>query len=305
MRKKDILYCLLGDVARTYIDSRTLQKKIDLLDEQIDIDTQLLALTKDRLHAGVASQFPDLEQYAALQGTKTQRLLLEIDFKQTVNRLALLLGQNPEDFTLDDGHHNVPMSTKELKVGLPSDLLRRRPDIRRAEMLLRSATESVGAAVAQWFPRFSLLGSAGQVSNHLSKWLSCGSFGWSIGPSINWPIITFGRIKFKVDETKSVERQALLGYGQSVIKALGDVENALVAYFKNTERLRILERKLSAIAQERDVMQSLLGSGLGNQTDVLIAQKNYLAIAVELTDAQQAISTALVATYKALGGDWE
>ncbi|MFA6526999.1 MAG: efflux transporter outer membrane subunit [Candidatus Babeliales bacterium] len=301
---RDVYVILLSDVARTYIDCRTFQKKIALIDQQIEIDTQLLKLTGDRFDAGIASKPPDLNALATLHESKNQRIILEIHFKQAVNRLALLLGQNPEEFSLDEGKHHVPQSTKTLNPGLPSQLLQRRPDIRRAEMLLKAATESVGAAVAQYFPSFSLLGDSGLESNKISKWLSSGSFSWSIGPSVRWPIITFGRIKFKIDETKSVERQALLSYGQSVINALGDVENAMVAYFKGKDRVQELEEKLSAADKEHALTKALLESGLTNKTEVLLAHKNYLTIALDVTDAQQEESLALITAYKALGGGW-
>jgi NodT family efflux transporter outer membrane factor (OMF) lipoprotein len=301
---RDVYIILLGDVAKTYIDIRTLQKKIDLTQQQIDINTKLLFLTKDRLQSGVASEIPDTEQQAALDDSKSQLVLLQTSFKQAVNQMAVLLGENPEQFVLQPGKHTVPESKKTLGIGLPSELLRRRPDIRKAESLLTAAVEYVGQAIADWFPSFSLLGSIGTQVNKIPNLFTNGSISWSIGPSLRLPILTFGRIKFNVQAKKSAQQQALLAYGQSVVTALGDVENSLVAYFNEKDRKNIIEEKLFAVTRERDLVSSLFQSGLDNQTDYLQAEKNRIAAELTLTDVKQSVSTALVSVYKALGGGW-
>src|SRR5579872_6556732 len=169
------------------------KKKIDLLDQQIALDTRLLVLTHDRFYSGVDSKIPDVQQQADLDESKNQRVTLITDLKQTINGLAVLLGQNPEEFVFkNQKKYYVPTSKKQLAVGLPSDLLRRRPDIRQAERLLASSTETVGHAMAEWFPSFSLLGSANPETNKFSTLFGHASTTWSFGPSVTWPIITFG-----------------------------------------------------------------------------------------------------------------
>jgi NodT family efflux transporter outer membrane factor (OMF) lipoprotein len=301
---RDVYIMLLGDVARTYVDIRRLQKKIDLLQQQVDINTKLLFLTKDRLQSGIASEIPDVEQLAELDESKSQLVLLQTSFKQSVNRLAVLLGENPEQFVLQPGEHKVPQSNKPLGIGLPSDLLRRRPDIRKAESLLAASVEYVGQAVADWFPSFSLLGSAHTQVNKIPNLFTKGSITWSIGPSVSVPILTFGRIQFNVQAKKSAQQQALLAYGQSIVAALGDVENWLVSYFNEKDRKRILEEKLSAATRERDLVDSLFQSGLDNQTQYLLAEKNRITIELELTGVEQSVSTSLISVYKSLGGGW-
>jgi len=321
---RDIYIILLSDVAKAYIDTRALQKKIDLIDQQIALDTDLLSLTHDRFYSGVDSKIPDVDQQAALDESKNQRLSLLIEFKQTVNGLAILLGQNPEEFIFeqDTAHpsrrfapqgerlvrntkkYRVPVSKKTLEIGLPSDLLRRRPDIRQAERLLASSTESVGQAIAQWFPSFSLLGSVTPESNKFSTLFGHGSTTWSFGPSVTWPIITFGRIKFNIAEKKSIQKQALLTYTKSVLYALKDVENWLISYFDTQKQVHILKDKLYAGKEKSALVKSLFKSGLDNQLDFLLAEKNRITIELELTDTQQAHSTALISVYKSLGGGW-
>jgi outer membrane protein, multidrug efflux system len=301
----EVYLILLSDVAKAYIDSRSLQKKVDLLNEQITVDTDILSLRDDRYSSGVDSQIPDVDQLAALDESKKQMLTIQIELQQTINRLALLLGLNPEEFCLAPGKHDVPMSHNAPAAGLPSDLVQRRPDIRRAERLLAAATETFGYANTAWFPSFSLLGGSVFEANKARNWISGNSISWTIGPALNWPLITFGRIKYDVQEKRSAQRQALLAYAQSVVNALTDVENWLVAYVKLKDQVAVLTEKLSAVTTQRDLYAAQFEGGLANKMNLLQAEKNRISIEIELTDTQQALSSALISLYKALGGGWE
>lgn len=305
---RDVYLTLLSDVARAYIDYCTLQKKINLLKQQIRVDTSLLSLTTDRFTSGLASKIPDLDQHAVLEESKNQLLLLQTALEQTLYRLSLLLGQNPESFIFSGYQKSVPLSSKILAVGMPSDLLRRRPDIRMAERQLAAATENVGAAIADYFPSFSLLAEQGNTltfqSNSLSKLFDGNSFSWTIGPSFTWPLITFGRISYNIKAKKSVQKQALLAYGKSIVNALSEVESWMVAYFNQKKQVAVIQEKLDAIIQEQRLIQSLFDSGLANKTEALLAEKNRITIESELTDNQQAASSSLISLYKALGGEW-
>lgn len=301
---RDVYLTLLGDITKAYIECRAFQKKIDLLTQRVALDTKLFSLTSDRFHAGVDSSIPDSAQHAVLCESKNQLLLAQTGLTQAITRLAMLLGENPEDFVLSPGDHKVPQSTKSLDVGLPSELVRRRPDIRQAERLLAAATEYVGEAVAQWFPRFSLLGSVAYEANKSSKWFSSKSISWSIGPSMTWPIITFGRIKYIVEEKKSVRRQALFAYCQSIINAFGDVEHALVAYFNGKKQVALIHKKVHQALKQKNATRELFVSGLSSELDALVAEKNYVDTELELIDYEQLLSISLIAVYKALGGGW-
>lgn len=300
----DVYIILLSDVAKTYIDICSLKYKIKLLKEQIKVNTQLLDLSKDRFKSGLVSEIQNLEQLAELDQFKSQLLNLETNLKQAIYQLAVLVGENPEDFNLEKDRKSIPISNKQLQIGLPSQLLRRRPDIRRAENLLAQATENVGVAMAEFFPSFTLLSSAGSETNKGTQLFSVGSSSWKIGPIMNWPIITFGRIRSNLKAKRSIARQALLNYEKTVIQAFKDVESSLKAYFNEKERNKLLAQKLSAVSKERDYVKSLYNSGLNSQTDYLNAEKNRINIEIEFTDSQNALSSDLISVYKSLGGDW-
>ena len=301
---RDVYLILLGDVARTYVEIRALQKDSELREQEVALEKRLLALTCERLCSGVASEIPDVQQVEAVDAAKSRLLIVRTALTQAIIRLAVLLGENPEEFVLCSGARGVPMSKKMLEVGLPSDLLRRRPDIRQAERQLAAATEYVGQAIAQWFPSFSLLGGIAPESNSVSTWFTQGGLTWSIGPIVRWPVFNFGRINFNIDAKKSVERQAQLAYAKSVVYALGDVENWLVTYFNEKKVVRVLQEKLTAATRERYLNQALFAAGLVNETAFLQSEKNCIEVELELIDAQMALSSAFIAVYKALGGGW-
>jgi NodT family efflux transporter outer membrane factor (OMF) lipoprotein len=300
---RDVYVLLLAEIARTYIDIRSLEKKIELTIQLINISQQLLTYDSDLFSSGLESEIPVLQENIDLDALTSQKLLLEKLLKQAINRLAVLVGEQPEQFRMP---HNakIPSSEQLLAAGLPSELLRNRADIRRAERQLAAATEQVGAAIAEWFPKFSLLGYATWESNKGSEWFSNKSLSWSIGPSLRWPIITFGRIRFHVEATKSVQKQALLMYENTVINALKDVENALIEYFKTQEQLDIIKDQYQQAQKEALLTSDLFNAGLADELRTLRSEKNVLEIALILTDIQQTLSTALVAVYKALGGGW-
>ena len=187
---------------------------------------------------------------------------------------------------------------------MPSALLQRRPDVRRAERLLAASTDLVAVARGELFPHFSLLGDVHLESNKSTKWLTGNSIAWGLGPSVRWPILTFGKIKAQIREKKSEERQALLVYTQSVISALGDVEQALIRYYDAKKSLVFEKAQYRKLAEVHTLMGSLQKSGLANAIDVARAQKTVLTQVVKVAAAQQLESIALIALYKSLGGEW-
>ncbi len=198
----------------------------------------------------------------------------------------------------------VPLSHTELKIGIPSDLLRRRPDIRQKERELAARNELIGQAVAEWFPQFILFGNIGTSSSEGTQWFTPNSLRWYIGPSIRWPILNFGRIRSIIEERESIKRQAALEYSKTIINALKDVEDFLIAYLENNEQLSLLEQQLEYAKTEELLQKDRWCSGLTNKQTYLNASKNRITVATNKVLVEQALSTALVGLYKSLGGAW-
>jgi NodT family efflux transporter outer membrane factor (OMF) lipoprotein len=190
-------------------------------------------------------------------------------------------------------------------VGLPSDLIRRRPDIRRAEAQLHAATANIGVATAALFPQFSLTGSAGFLSSDITSLANFTSRFWSYGPSVTWPIFTAGRIRWNIELQKAIKAQDLAAYEQTILNALKDVETALVAYAKDQERIRSLVVAVENNRKAVDLSTKLYIVGKSDFLNVLVAQRSLNTSEDALVQSTRSLATDLIALYKALGGGWE
>jgi NodT family efflux transporter outer membrane factor (OMF) lipoprotein len=191
-------------------------------------------------------------------------------------------------------------------VGLPSELVRRRPDIRRAEVQVHAATARIGVATADLFPRFFLTGSFGFSSNDLTRLgnLNTSKF-WSFSPSVSWPIFAGGRIRANIEVQNALQEQTFLAYQKTVLTALQDVETALVAYAKEQEHQKSLAAAVASNRQAVDLAMKLYVAGKTDFLNVLNAQRELFATEDALTQSTRTLGTNLIALYKALGGGWE
>ena len=300
-----VLVSLCADVARNYVELRGAQLRREVTERSLATQKELYDLTKQRQAVGLTT---DLDvANAGAQVDSTQALVPQIDREvtQDINQLSLLMGRAPDSLRAElESAKPVPQVPPVLPIGLPGDLARRRPDIRQSEARLHAATARIGVAVGDLFPRLTLTASGGtqsQSASDLLKWAS--RFG-SIGPTLEVPI--FDGSKWATVRLQNVRAQeAALDYERTVLAALHEVENALAAYKSDRDRGVALA---SAVTQSRDALdlaRARYSSGVANFIDVLDAdrslQQNELALASNTT----AISTDLVAIYRALGGGWE
>ena len=303
---RDVYVTIISDVARYYIDICAIQSIMDLLKEKIDYQTMILELMKDRNIHGIDSQIAPEQEIAILQEETEKLIFYSTSLKQTIYRLAVLLGMQPEKITISFLKcTKIPQAENKVKIGMPSSLLRNRPDIRKAERQLASTTEKIGAAIAEYFPSFSLTGDSNLKTSKLQDLFSSKSFAWSFGSLMNWPIITFGRIRANVDVKKSQEKQALLFYENTILDALKDVEGSLIAYFNEQEKLKNVQEELQAVAEITYLEESKYLNGISNYIDYLEQEKNLLEKKIKKVESERTLSHNLIALYKALGGgEW-
>jgi multidrug efflux system outer membrane protein len=304
---QNVMLTVVSEVARDYVAIRALQKQIDLTKEIIWSDEEELALAEVLFKAGLDSQIEVESFISTLDSDSAALPVLETALKTTIYSLAILLGRQPEGLAAKfEEEAPIPSGMDKVPVGLPSDLLRRRPDIRAAERQLAAATEQIGVAVANLFPHISLTGNGyGFESNKQNKWIIGKSRYWSIGPSLNWDLIDFGKTRGQIAVANSLQRQALLTYEQTVISSLQDVEGALVAYFEEQKRTASFEDQVIANDTSFELTRDLFKAGLVDKLQVLEAYKTFLNSENSLVQSQQALTSDLIALYKALGGDWE
>jgi NodT family efflux transporter outer membrane factor (OMF) lipoprotein len=304
--RSDVLVSLQGDVARAYIDLRAAQLRRSVLEDDLKSQREILDITQDRRRFGMGNDV-DVAN-AAAQVTSTEALLPQAtaQISQDINQLSLLLALPPGALRGElDSAKPVPPVPPEVPVGLPADLARRRPDIRRAEAQLHGATAEIGVAVADLFPRLTLNADAGiQASRFadLSSW--AGRF-FSLGPSLEIPIFSGGARQANVRLQDTKAQEAAIAYAGTVLSALHEVENALVAYGTEQSRRASLQQSLAQNRTALNLAQQRYQSGIAGFLDVLYAERTQQQTELSLTDSTATVSTDLVALYKALGGGWQ
>jgi outer membrane protein, multidrug efflux system len=304
--RRDALVTLLGDVARNYIELRGFQRRLAVTRANLKTQQESLDLTKVRFQAGLVSDLDVAQAEALANTTEAQIPTLQSSLKQAAYRLDLLLGLQPGALWAELSNETpIPVLPPEVLVGLPSELLRRRPDIRRAERQLAAATAQVGAATADLFPRFSLTGAVGLQSFSASDWFTGRSRFWSIGPTISWPIFDAGRIRANIEVRDAQQEQALTQYEKVVLTALQDVETSLVNYSQEQARYRSLVEAVAANRRAVSMANELYVRGLNDFLNVLETQRSLFQTENDLAQSQAAMASNLVSLYKALGGGWE
>jgi NodT family efflux transporter outer membrane factor (OMF) lipoprotein len=199
----------------------------------------------------------------------------------------------------------IPAAPPQVPVGLPSELLLRRPDVQRAERQLAAAAANIGIAKADLFPKFFLTGAGGFESVSTSDWFTSGSSFWSVGPTVQWRIFDAGRIRANIRVQNARQEQALAGYEETVLTAFEDVENGLAAYANEQIRRRSLADAVTSSQKSLDLANKLYANGLTDFLHVLDAERSLYQAQDALVQSERMVSADLVSLYKSLGGGWE
>jgi len=301
--RRDMLISLISEVAQNYILLRGTQREWAIADRNIAAQRETLDLQKLRFEAGLANDLTVAQAEAQLRTTSAQLPPLETTISQAIFRLGILLGQ-PPGYLLNQLTAPAPMPVGPSIVhpGVPADLLRRRPDIRRAERQLAAATANIGVAMADFFPKLDLFGTVSYRSKESGNIFGNDSLYWTTGPNISWNIINWYAVLANVQIQNARQEEALLTYKQTVLQALADVENALTAYRQEQSRRDDLIEGARANHRALDLANQLNQAGVVDFLNVLIAQRAVFESEDQLVQSERAVSGNLVALYKALGG---
>lgn len=304
--RRDVLVTLLSEVALNYVQLRGDQQRLVIARENIKLQQDTVELTRDLLRVGLISDLDIVQAQALLATTQSQVPVLQSTIMQSIYQLSVLLAQ-PPGALLEELQKDAPIPTTppEVPIGLPSDLLRRRPDVRAAERQLAAATAQIGVATADLFPKFSLTGSFGPQSRDINHLLENNSLAWSIGPGITWPIFDGWRIRSNIEVQNARQEQALATYEKTILVAFQDVETALVAYANEQVRYRSLAEAVAFNQRSTDLSNKLYTVGWTAFLNVLESQRSLYASQDALVQSQSTAVTNLIALYKALGGGWE
>jgi NodT family efflux transporter outer membrane factor (OMF) lipoprotein len=301
-----VMLSMVSNVALTYIDLRGAQLRQSILERSLRTQRDLLQLTRDRRNAGLTSDL-DVENAAAeAKATEAQLPLIDRRITVDINQLSELMARNPGALRSElTRSRPVPPAPPVVPIGLPSDLARRRPDIRAAEANLHAATAEIGVAVSEYFPRITLTADGGLQSQGLSKLFDVASRFVSFGPAIELPIFEGGRIRATVRLQRLRAKEAAVVYAQTVLTALYQVEDALAAYGTDQLRRTSLEAAVSASRKALELARQRYRSGIASFIVVLDAERTEEQNALSLADSTTAVSADLVQLYRALGGGWQ
>ncbi|HXX94801.1 MAG TPA: efflux transporter outer membrane subunit [Planctomycetota bacterium] len=294
-----------AEVATTYFVLRGAQRQLEVARKNLEAQEQTLKVIQDKFNAGFVALLDLANAKVQVGQTASQIPAYDALLRTSIYAISVLLGQEPsallEELLPVQG---FPVLPGQIPVGLPSDLLRRRPDLRKAEADLHAATANVGVAVAGQYPTFSLTGSIGQQSSTLSTLLKRASNVWSFGPAATLPLFAGGKLEATVEQAEAITEQALIGYRAAVLTALQDVETALVNFTREQERRESLAEASVAGQQAVTSALDLYGAGRTDFLNVLTAQAQLYATQSSLAQSEANIGMDLVALYKALGGGW-
>jgi multidrug efflux system outer membrane protein len=283
-----------------------LQQQLEIAQRNLQAQRQTLELTMEQARKGVARQLDVVRATAQVSTTEASLARLRYLQWQAMHRLAVLTGQQPGTLvpTLTPVKP-VPVPPAEVSTGVPSDLLRRRPDIRRAEREVAAAAARVGVATADLYPRFSLTGSFSLQSSEVAKLLNGDSRAFAFGPAVHWPLFDAGALRAVVKVRTAQQEQALARYEQTVLQALEEVHDALMAFVTEQDRRRSLQAAVQANEESTELAEGLYRQGMTDFTSVLDAERQFYQSQEELLHSETTVTTSLIALYKALGGGWE
>lgn len=301
----DVLVTLIGDTAASYVEIRTLQQKIAYARQALDLQKQSLEIATAKYKGGQVSKI-DVDQGQSDVST-TEALIeqLEIPLRQETNRLCILLGIPPEDLIRKLGEKPIPTTASDIIVGIPGDLLRRRPDVRKAERLAAAQSAQIGVAEADFYPQISINATWGFSAQQLPQLFASGSFHELVGPSFQWPILNYGRILNNVRLQDAKFQELVVNYQSTVLKAGQEVENGLVTFLRSQYRTRAAKEAVDAEMSALKEALAQYQNGLVDYNRVVVIQEKVVERLQTLADSQGQIAQGLIQTYRALGGGWQ
>ncbi len=301
-----VLVTLTGDVALVYATIRTLEQRLTYVRENTTLQEQGLELAETRFELGAASELDVQQSRGLLESTRALIPLLEAQISRAKNTLSLLLGMPPNDLQdILGGASAIPGAPTQAAVGIPADLIRRRPDVRAAEMAAAAQSAAIGVATADLYPQFVLAGSFGLTGESFSDQFESGSGSGFLSPLVNWNIFNYGRIKNNVRVQDARFQQLVTIYENVVLNAAREVEDGLVGFLRAQEEVQHLEEAVVALQRSVELSLDQYESGLVDFQRVLNSQASLLGQQDSLADARGRILSSLVSTYRALGGGWQ
>lgn len=302
----DVLVTLISEVARNYIALRTAEARLAVARANLEIQQGSFAIADTKFRGGAVTQLDSLQAAALLDDTRSQIPNLETTIRQLENTLCALLGAPPHSLAnLSKQTAEIPLAPATVATGLPAELLRRRPDIRRAERDLAAQSARIGVASGDLWPVFSLTGSIGLSAENVRDVFQGDSLEGIGGPSVRWAILNYGRIRNNIRVQDAKFQQLLTTYEDTVLRAQTEVENAMTSFLGAVKQVEYLERSVAAARRAVELADVQYREGAVDYTRVLTTQQFLVAEQDKFITTRGSVSLSLTALYKALGGGWQ
>ncbi len=304
--KTDVMISVYAQVARAYVTLRTAQYRLATSLHNIKSQREIVDLTKTRFKYGLASDLDVAQSEQVLAVSESTLPLLRTQINTSIHTLSVLLGKSPGELKdLLISPKPIPFLPEKIYVGIPMDLIRRRPDVRAAERLLAAQTERIGIATSELYPRLSISGVFGFLSTDATDAFHWGSRTFSIGGALNWNIFNGGSVRSLIDVEDARTKQALLKYEKTILNALKEVEDALVQFADGKRRLVALQHSVEVAKRTLDLSLTLYKEGLKDFQSTLDAERVLFDAENGYAEAEGITTISLVNLYRALGGGWD
>ena len=302
--RRDAQLIAAAEVADAYLTLRTLQQQIATAEAEVARQQRFVRLVGARARGGLVTGEDLAQQQAQLKTAEAAIPPLKARADAQIHALGVLTGEAPEALVAELSPTVDLPTAPSVPAGLPSDLLRRRPDIRAAEQNLHAATADIGVATADLYPKLSLTAAPALVSTALASLLEWGSRSYTASAALDWPIFNGGRTRANIEATKAVQQQALIAYRKTILTALKDVEDALGNIANDRTEVASLEGAHASSGRAEQIARERYQGGLVTYTDVLQAQSSRIALENQLAEGRGKLDRDTVALFKALGGGW-
>jgi NodT family efflux transporter outer membrane factor (OMF) lipoprotein len=307
-----VLVTLIADVASTYVQIRTTQKQLTIAHDNVKTQEGILKIAVARFEGGVVTERDVDQAKNVLDTTEAAVPMLEIQLRQSLNSLAVLLGRAPGaiDGQIAGSYGQIPTAPADVAVGIPADLLLRRPDLHQAELEAAAQCSQIGFAKADLFPTFEVVGTLGTVSTDIANGGLGGVFSkqtlfWSTGPTVSWNVLNYGQITNNVRLQDAKYQELLFNFTNDVLNAQGEVENGLTTFLESRREAAFLTRATAAANDALVIADIQYREGTVDFTTVLTAEQTLFQTENSRAVADGTIPLGLIATYRALGGGWQ
>ena len=301
----DVLVTLLGDVAAYYVQLRVLQAQIQSLKDNVRVQSESVKIAQARFDNGKTTELDLAQAKTTLDGTLAQIPQKEIAVRQAANRLCVLLGTPPRELESRLAQRAIPDAPKEIAVGIPADLLRRRPDVRKAERQAAAESARIGVATAQLYPHISITGSFGWQAPRFNQLFTPLAFQGNYGPSFEWDLFNYGRTWNNIKFQKAKFQEVVTTYQNKVLSAAEEVENGMVMYVKAHDEVKHLA---DSVVEAKKALRIGVVEFKGGRVDfnrVAVLEQNLVQQDILLAQARGDVALGLIQVYRALGGGWQ